>query len=312
MAQRYHISKDTGRPNICNAKTPESCRAEPAFSEKTPPHFEDKEVARAYVEKKLADSYSELPSSSKAKNENLLQAQDVVSFNNDATYSNPEQFFKEKLPGFSIVKEIEKIDYMNQILTEKDGDHFVFNFYGGDWMNYEPLSVKAVTKAHGEQIDANLTKIDELVDREILDSINEISSSEKSIVNDDEYSEVYIYGGQSATLEREDGSVIHTFPLNSEGESSILDRPTPVAINIELYENGERQNARVMETGFVIYDTRTKKGAAFVYETASEGDHYYIFDKDEAGVKIRDEGKQSIYTIEGTDEFKKVEYWKNA
>lgn len=42
---RYHINPETGRPNICRAKTPDACKY--AKDGESVPHYDSKEEARA-------------------------------------------------------------------------------------------------------------------------------------------------------------------------------------------------------------------------------------------------------------------------
>ena len=52
MARRYHINPDTGRPNICSAKTPERCIY--AKDGEIPEHYDTKEEAREAYAKSMA------------------------------------------------------------------------------------------------------------------------------------------------------------------------------------------------------------------------------------------------------------------
>lgn len=53
---RYHINTNTGSPNICRAKTPESCLYYDKEAQAEAPHFDSKQEARAFVEKILSQS----------------------------------------------------------------------------------------------------------------------------------------------------------------------------------------------------------------------------------------------------------------
>ena len=53
---RYHINTNTGSPNICRAKTPESCLYYDKEAQVEAPHFESKPEARAFIEKSLSQS----------------------------------------------------------------------------------------------------------------------------------------------------------------------------------------------------------------------------------------------------------------
>lgn len=53
---KYHINQETGRANICNAKTPEDCKYYDKKNKKEVPHFESKEEAKTYIKKQKAMS----------------------------------------------------------------------------------------------------------------------------------------------------------------------------------------------------------------------------------------------------------------
>lgn len=58
-AKRYHINPETMRPNICQAKTPESCPYYDKETQTPAPHFDNKVDARAYVEKVMKEEEGE-------------------------------------------------------------------------------------------------------------------------------------------------------------------------------------------------------------------------------------------------------------
>lgn len=53
MSIKYHVNPETGRPNICRAKTPESCLYYDSKTSTEAPHFDTKEAARTHAEKEL-------------------------------------------------------------------------------------------------------------------------------------------------------------------------------------------------------------------------------------------------------------------
>lgn len=57
MTTRYHVNPETGRPNLCRAKTPETCLYYDAKTSTEAPHFNTKEKARAYVEQEMEKEY---------------------------------------------------------------------------------------------------------------------------------------------------------------------------------------------------------------------------------------------------------------
>lgn len=54
---KYHINPETGRPNQCEAKTPETCLYYNVEEGVEAPHFRTKTEARAHVEKTMAEIY---------------------------------------------------------------------------------------------------------------------------------------------------------------------------------------------------------------------------------------------------------------
>lgn len=316
MTQRYHISKDTGRPNICKAKTPESCRLSPAFGEDATPHFESKEEARDYVEVKLSESYSPVSSTNKSRkaNENAI---DEAIRESVGEYRSNEDFVNEKLPGFKLTQTIEQIDYRNESLLEKDGQHFILNTYGGDWLDYEPLSHSSVKKATASQLATTTTPVKNIESSEIASAIDEILAHSKDTKKTSAFfldgkGRLAVYSSSAIKeLVRDDGSKILTFSVSPEGDSSLLDKPTPVEVAVDLYENEERQNARVMETATVIYDTRVQKGIVFVKQLSSEGYHedssFTLKDS-----KFTSKGSGRLLSLTGDGSIKKAEFWKYA
>lgn len=68
---RYHINPETGRPNICRAKTPDACKY--AKGGETVPHYDTKEDARAGYEKEMASELLPVTSHSTKKRTPVTQ-----------------------------------------------------------------------------------------------------------------------------------------------------------------------------------------------------------------------------------------------
>lgn len=326
MAKRYHISKKTGRPNICKAQTPESCRAEPVFGENK--HFDSKEAAQKYMEEKFSQTYQTISTERKSnqKSKTLENNRLVKEFSdkftsspydygdNSTSFDDPYDFLNKNLPGFSIEKEISQIDYRNEFLLKKDEDYYVVHMYGGDWMSYSLSSVKKVKKQTSPQLETNIESQDSITDEDVMNSIKELQNADKlSKPFKNKNSKVnYLYlSGDPEEYVRDDGSKIYSFSIDAEGDTSLYDVPDPVKVDIELSENDERQNARMMEAGYVIYDTRTQKGAVFVHQSGSEDGGEYRFNQSDNSISKLDSYEQNIYLIEGTGQTVESEYYIN-
>lgn len=323
MSKRYHISKDTGLPNICRANTPNSCRAQSAFGEKDIPHFEDKNDAQKYIEKQLSKKHNVFSSNRKKLDKhkqnlnenwnsinqalaNLKELEEQQTYQYEGVVEDINTFFADELPEFKNVRETIQVDYTNEHLLEKDGNYYLFRTYGGDFIKYKILSVRIVEEKTTPQIEASLNLVEEINDKDIVLAVKELSGSYNTVgihfEPEDNDTTVY-FNGDKVVLERDDGSMIHGFPIYSEGDSSMMDKPYAVSVNIEMYESEERQNARVMDTGYAVYDTRSNKGAIFTYRDSSEdggGDYYFMLDNGKLIKSPSDPGYQRIYSLSGT------------
>jgi len=336
MTKKYHISKETGRPNICRAKTPQTCTAEPAFHEQQPPHFENKTIAQQYIEEKLQENNSVLVSNKK-NNETKHNQKEVIqkglkeiaeawqkAQNNHTTESyvfdgpieDMDTFLSEELPDFKKVRTIEKIDYINEHLCEKDNQYYQIVSHGGEYSSYTILSYESLLKKTKPQLLTNAVNVDKIEDEELFSSVKELSQ-EYDVIDfaqqtDGSESMSFSESQSDVVLEREDGTKLYGFNIVSEGDSSLVDVPSPVKIDIELYENDERQNGRMMDKGYALYDTRLQRGFVATYRDSSEsGGGDYRFEIHNGSIKKskKDPGYQSIYAIHGTGEFSNSEYF---
>lgn len=78
MSAKYHVNPKTNRPNICNAKSVDSCPLR-----ENSPHFTDKNDAKEYVENKLSKRNSIFSSRNKKTSVNIESTENNVS--NDFT-----------------------------------------------------------------------------------------------------------------------------------------------------------------------------------------------------------------------------------
>lgn len=326
MPKRYHISKKTGRPNICKAKTPDSCRAEPVFGENK--HFENKEDAQKYMEEKFSQTYETVNTESRQKSKSQTSENNrlVDEFrdkfssspydydDSSVSFSDPYEFLKKNLPGFTVEKEISQIDYRNEFLLKKDNNYYAAQMYGGDWMDYSLSSINRVRRETAPQLETQIESRNSITDEDVMNSIRELQNADKlhkpfkaknSNVNS------LSFWSNSEEYVRDDGSKIYSFNLDAEGDTLLSDLPKPVKVDIELSENNERQNARMMESGYVIYDTRTQKGAVFVHQSGSEESGEYRFKQTKNEISKMDKFEQNIYFIEGTGKTVENEYFIN-
>lgn len=332
MIKKYHISKETGLPNICRAKTPESCRAQPAFGEKDIPHFDNKSDAQKYIEEQLAKQHEELSSNSKKdrKDENekivkkdletihqaLTYVEELVKeqeFQFEGVIENIDDFFDDHLPGFTKVKELSQVGYTNEYLMEKNNNFYLVRTYGGDYIKHKILSADMVYQKTAPQIDVALNNVEEIDDEEIMSSIMELHKTYDGFnIIDDKNERTIYFNGSRIVLERDDQSKVYGFPLYAEGDQSMLDSPEIVNVHVEMYESDERQNARVMDKGYVVYDTGTGKGIVTTYRDASEdggGDYFFILDENTISKSPSDPGYQNIYSISGTGKIIDTSYY---
>lgn len=338
MAKRYHISRETGRPNICRAQTPQSCTVEPAFNENETPHFSNKIDAQLYIENKLEEENDLIPTKNKQvaqETEKTRNKKDLAEIENawlsvqksdeqennyyfDSPIENINLFFSEKLPDFALVKTIEKIDYINEHLIKKGNNYYRVSSHGGEYSNYSILSYEALNKKFKSQWVTNVDNVSKINDSNIFNSLKELSDEYKNAISftkEDDGTDTIAFNEYESdvVLEREDGSKIYGFKVPSEGDSSILDTPFPVQVDLELYENDERQNGREMDKGYALYDTRNHKGFVLTYRDSSEsggGDYFFESHNGSIETSKTDPGLQKIYKIQGNGKTLNSEYFE--
>lgn len=140
MSVKYHISPESGRPNICRAQSIDSC---PLKGEEGQPakHFDNKDEAKAYVEGKLTEEHGETKTVSRkrkvlsrdktkdyanlsevqlAKEINQLELKTDMFYNNNNKYSND-------LNSIAVARELaESLDYKTALdfLKERNVDYW--------------------------------------------------------------------------------------------------------------------------------------------------------------------------------------------
>lgn len=83
---RYCINPETGRPNLCTAKTPKKCDYYNGDTNTEAPHFANKTEARSYVEQEMTKEYGDLGSLTKSNNKDQYKKQFEKEYN---------EYFKE-------------------------------------------------------------------------------------------------------------------------------------------------------------------------------------------------------------------------
>ena len=305
---KYHVNPETGRPNICNPVKTGVCK----YGEDAP-HFSSKEEARENVEAVMANTYATAPSTSKLKAEIQAEVNETFYAHTASAYNSLDDFFGEAFPQAELLKVVEQVDYRNEVLFDHRGEKFIATFYGGDWARYEPLQVSPAVEAKAEQVGARVGESLDSLDPRHEALMSEFTKQGVRLAHYTEkfgYSFVGISDAQSVT--RPDGTRIHAFTLIPPGDSRLNDKPYPVQVDIELSENGERQNSRQMENGVVIFDERSQDGVAFIWQDGSESGGEYRFLKREGVVKPNYSEGQRIVALKGTGEKVEASYWKKG
>lgn len=309
---KYHIGKD-GQPKPCRAAAGNCPLGEDS------PHFSSKNSAQDYIEGELKkESYSFATVSKKSEE----AEQEIADLPRDTYADSADDYLNNSLSeDFSVGVTREGPDYINQTLVNHGDDHYVVRTSGGEYTSFEVLTVDRVRPVRVPQhkAEANLVsttrrhpEVNRLL-KEVQEHDATITPSDKPW-NDEEQrvfrsgNVLWAQSGRSKTIEREDGSKIHCFPLKTDGERNFTDTPYPVDVGVTLEENGERQNAREMDRGYAIYDDRSGKGVLMTYRAASEVGHesggfkfdkgYLQPDEDSLG-SSRFDRAGNIYTLEG-------------
>lgn len=223
------------------------------------------------------------------------------------------------------VKEIAQIDYGIEKLYEKDGNYFLYRAYSGPYEDEEPLSFERVERSTiGVFGVKNVNLTNQVEDAEFVDVVKEFASQEKWLmgVDRDELDpEMYWYKeglpadenfDKTRVLERPDGSKVYGWDVNAEGDQTVFDAPQPVNLDLSLYENDEKQNARRYEQGFAIFDTRSGKGMVLVWLNGSEESEESRFKLDKKGTVISADTMESqrLVTFEHDGTIAQNEFWR--
>lgn len=141
MSVKYHVNPKTGRPNLCRAKTPESCDYYDGNTNTEAPHFDSKEQARAYVEQELSKELGNTTTLTKNNNdknkkigevktivetENTIKLKQLINEVNDETYGHDKELY------------IQKMQEMGEIFNNELKDRLGFNPDELDTSSYNP------------------------------------------------------------------------------------------------------------------------------------------------------------------------------
>ena len=307
---RYHISKETGRPSICRAKSPDACRAVPMFNESVVPHFENKLDAQKYIEEQLSkdDVLKSLRSETAAQKKADEKRKEAIegslklfaqlkeeygySYSMDPfSYETEEEkkkivdisaFIHEELPGYSEVQTNELTNYRVETIVQKDDLFYVISFYGGGYEHesFSFLNAVPAEKVFRKQIGTETALAEEISDEISMSMVEEFTNTFDQIRlfelrdDDDNAYKLLIPTSPDAwgvVLERDDGSKIHGFNLSSQRSDSALDLPYPVQFDEEMHDQPETSETdEMMDKGYALFDTRSGIGFALIYRDASE------------------------------------------
>lgn len=315
---KYHISPKTGRANICRA-TKQCPLGDNAA------HFSSKEEAHDHIESELKKENFSFSTTSLATVKDIDELYGLPQ--DSSPYSVDEYLYRHLPKDYSLKESIEGPDYYNASLVSKGRNDYIIRTSGGPYSDFEVLQVSKVERATKAQISTTAKHVrhtggDKEVNAMLKDVVKmskeEVKKSKdkwpRSVMEDDGIRISYV---GERTFTRPDGSKIMCFPIKAEGDRSFTDEPLPVAPSVSFEENGEKQNARRMDFGYMMFDTSTNKGVVLKYRAASDGSFesdYFKFNggKLEAALaRSWDEGKGSIFIVEGTG-VKSAEYFKYA
>lgn len=315
---KYHVNQNTGRPNLCKA----SKKPCPVGGE----HFPNKEAAQNHIEEELKKANYSFATVSKKSDKNLSTLENLPK---SSTSYHVSSYLDQHVEnqGFTVTENIEGPDYYNTSLVEKDGEHYVLRTVGGPYTDFEPLNAYRVRPAEKPQIQTKASTISSTKGHEEVNAlIKEVIAAEKpfdpkgwgigEVFNAS--GTINIGSSKNKTITREDGSKIYCFNVQAPGEREFQDEPYPVDPGVEFEENGEKQNSRRMDEGYVIFDERSSKGVLLKYEAASEmgyQDYSYEFKRGVLAPTKRDsswlETPGDMYLLEGQGTAS-VTYYKNA
>lgn len=296
MSTKFHLTP-TGQARQCSAKTPEACKYSQEAGTVVE-HYSTKEDAQAAYEKQQEKSGNGMgtlkktakkaqPKKSKEEinwqeiaktdaimrqvlqNENTSKhaygiiisapqtADQIVKLYN-VSYDEAEVL--SELSQYNAQDRIQQVDYHDELLIERNGQHYVVHTYEDTWDDTISISYHTpVKKVEQRQIGTDYGFADKIADQDVR----------KMVEHYYRYDESYKTYRQKYSWDKEENVIVHS--IIAEGDSSFTDELPPLKVNYSLYENDERQNAREMESATVFFDKKLNKGFMHTYMSASDG-----------------------------------------
>lgn len=324
---KYHINRK-GDAALCRAKT--KC---PLGDDS--PHFESKQAAEDYIEQALKAKHYAFGTTSRAANEFqgmllMLSEEEEEGKYGDSKFGSVEAFVRDGLrdedrDNLRFLDQIDAPDYLTHVLIEKDGNYFTMSTTGGEYSVYEVLGVNQVRRETKEQIVATSIPVEDTSDHpevnaifQELGKIEPKPTQQYGLENIVTHDAIHVGASPDKTYQRTDGSKIVAFNIDSPGDRSFSDEPDPVLTDVDFDENGHRQNAREMDRGYCVYDTRSQVGVLFKQRTGSEGSSQsgsfewngsYIHPQENQS-KYGPDVPGHIYVIEATGETHQAPFYK--
>lgn len=325
MSTKFHLTP-TGQARQCSAKTPEACKYSQEAGEVVE-HYSTKEEAQTAYEqqqekagngsgalKKTAKKNAQSKNSKDEinwqeivktdvimrqvlQNENTSKyaygiiesapqtADQIVKFY-DVSYDEAEVL--SELSQYNAKDRIQQVDYRNELLIERNGQHYVVSTYEDTWEETISISYHTpVKKVEQSQISTDYEFADKIDDQDIRKMVEHYYRYDTS---DKTYNQKYSW-------DKEENVIVHS--ISAEGDSSFTDELPPLKVNYSPYENDERQNAREMESATIFFDKKLNKGFMHTYMNASDG----YAESPELTINTKGEvkaGQGQLYSITGT------------
>jgi hypothetical protein len=320
--RKYHISPKTGRAGLCSA-----AHGNCPFGASTP-HFPDKQASNDYIEQELKQQRYSFTTTSKSASQFIANLMEIPESENSWGVNS---YLQDGLRAFGydlkIGETIEAPDYINYTVLSKDEENFLLETSGGEYSSYKVLEAHKVKLMKSPLIRTESKEIDNTQDypninkmlKEVMEHDPPALPDNRWAYNGRVFRDGQITVGEFANREivRPDGTKILCFNIPAEGDRKFTDEPFPVDSDVRFSENGHRQNAREMDIGACIYDTRTGEGIVLKYLAGSEGNYQHSsFEWNgekllpETPNPVWREAPGDIYVIKATGEVDETSHYK--
>lgn len=312
---KFHVNPETGRANICRA-TKKGCPLGVGVE-----HFDTKTDANEYIEQEAKKASYSFSTVSK-KNEDDLE--ELVNLPQRGYGYHVDYYLDEVLPPYfkRVGESIEGPDYVNASVVASGKDHYVVRTMAMI-TEAEAFDVYRVVPEKTTQVRANAEKVSSTSNSMEVNSLLLETKQRMSNLKDNhlfiQNNVVSAYSTEKVTFTREDESKIYCYPIYPPGDRSFHDFPDPVATDVEFTENGQKQNSRTMDRGYVIFDSRSNKGVLMKFMSASDGkseSSEYKFDGKMLTPKDDNSrwsiGPGHLYLLSGKGETQEATYYKKA